>query len=70
MWGTQMYTKQVQNLKNLWVHNHVGALQLKEQNSKHINHNKHQNKERNGEPKQKEKCNWREHEEPEGFLGP
>ncbi len=48
----------------------MGALQLKEQNSKHINHNKHHNKERNGEPKQKEKCNWREEEEAEGFLGP
>jgi hypothetical protein len=37
----------------------VGALQLEEQNSKHINHNKHENKEKNGEPKQKEKCNWK-----------
>jgi hypothetical protein len=32
----------------------VGALQLEEQNSKHINHNKHENKERNAEPKQRE----------------
>jgi hypothetical protein len=65
-----MYIKQVQNLKNLWVHNHVGAFQLEEKKSKHINHNKHENKERNGEPKHKGKCNWKEKEEAQGFLGP